>query len=441
MLRYMRELRFGRVDSSRVRVPERWPAGDVNLAATLRSAVSRGEVSSLAAELAPPLIQYRSLRQQLDAYRHLANDPALQETLPTRSPPVLRPGETYAGAGMLHRQLVALGDLPPETTPPQGTYSADLAAGVRRFQRRHGLLDDGVIGHTTWAALRVPFPWRIRQIELALERLRGLPRFGEERVIAIAIPMFRLWGWDPASGAELPALSMKVIVGRGQATETPALLDDIEYIVFGPYWNVPSSIVRHEILPALARDPDYLSKHQMEIVRGGGDDAEPLPTTPASLDLVRAGTLRIRQRPGTHNALGLIKFAFPNDHSIYLHGTPTPSLFERSRRDFSHGCIRVEDPVALAEWALNDRSRWDRERIAATAATSISRRVDLARPIRIVLFYTTAAVLPEDGALHFADDIYHRDLSLHRALEARPTASESLRTAHCAFSSPYFSMR
>ena len=152
---------------------------------------------------------------------------------------------------------------------------------------------------------------------------------------------------------------MRVIVGRGQATETPALLDEIEYVVLGPYWNVPSSIARHEILPALARDPDYLSKHQMEIVRGDGDNAEPVATTPANVALIRAGTLRIRQRPGPHNALGLIKFAFPNDHNIYLHGTPAPALFEQSRRDFSHGCIRVEDPVALAEWALNDPSRWD----------------------------------------------------------------------------------
>ena len=156
MLRYMRELRFGRVDSGRARVPHGWPTSEVNLAATLRSAVGDRGISSLASELAPPLIQYRLLRQQLDAYRGVVHDPALQGTLPTSSPQVLRPGEAYAGAALLHRRLLVLGDLSMETPSPNATYTDDVATGVRRFQRRHGLLDDGVIGRTTWAAFRHP---------------------------------------------------------------------------------------------------------------------------------------------------------------------------------------------------------------------------------------------------------------------------------------------
>ena len=419
LLRYMRELRAGRIDARTLRFPMSGPSDGVHLPAVLRSALARGRISSIPEALAPPLVQYGALRRALASYRTLSGDAALRLDLPVPATVPVRPGQPYAGAGALHRRLVALGDLSSTAPPPPASiYSSGLAEGVRHFQRRHGLVEDGVIGKATWSALQVPLGWRVRQIELALERLRWLPRFSEERVIAIAIPMFRLWAWDDARQGASPALSMKVIVGRGAVTETPVLLDELEYLVFAPYWNVPGSIARHEILPAVARDPGYLRKHSMEIVRGDGDDAQPLPETRANLDRVRSGTLRIRQLPGPQNALGLIKFVFPNVNNVYLHGTPGQSLFARSRRDFSHGCVRVEDPIALAEWALDDRVAWDRQQVALAASTSYSRRVDLDRPVRIVLFYTTAVVLPEDGAMYFVEDIYRRDAPLDEALQS-----------------------
>jgi len=190
---------------------------------------------------------------------------------------------------------------------------------------------------------------------------------------------------------------------------------------FRPYWNIPLSIVKTEILPEIRRDPGYLRRQNLEIVRGAGEDAEHVPPDEPSLASLARGELRLRQRPGPSNALGLVKFVFPNEDAVYLHATPARKLFARSRRDFSHGCVRVEDPIALAEWVLQSEPAWDRERIvSATLDTHIvSRVVALSRPVQVLLFYTTAVVMA-DGAIHFAADIYGHDRKLERALAALP---------------------
>ena len=213
--------------------------------------------------------------------------------------------------------------------------------------------------------------------------------------------MFRMWVWDGGSAWGSPALSLDVIVGRALSTQTPLFVEDMREIIFRPYWNIPPSILRNEILPKIDRDPDYLRRNDMEIV---GEDSGGVP--------------RIRQRPGPRNSLGLIKFVFPNQENVYMHGTPAQELFSRSRRDFSHGCVRVSDPVALAEWALADQPEWTRERILATTAGEQTIHVKLTTPIQVILFYTTAVVSPEDGTLRFADDIYRHDARLDRALAA-----------------------
>jgi murein L,D-transpeptidase YcbB/YkuD len=194
-------------------------------------------------------------------------------------------------------------------------------------------------------------------------------------------------------------------------------------VIFQPYWNVPRSILLDEILPALDKDSGYLRARNMEIVREQGDSAEPVADTPANVALLRQGGLRLRQRPGPENALGLVKFVFPNEEDVYLHATPAPELFSRSRRDFSHGCVRVEEPVTLAEWVLKDQPGWTRQEVLAAMAGPPSRRVALAAPIQVVLFYTTAAVMPDDGSLHFAQDIYGNDARLDGALAARVPGS------------------
>lgn len=413
-LRFLHHLHRGRVDpgATGVRLPAAPERHDV--VGSLHRALATHDVRALAASLAPPLPQYQALRRHLVRYRSLGD--ALDAAWPPTTQ-TTRPGDRLATADVLRRRLVAFGDLPADTQPTAGgdVYDDALAAGVRRFQARHGLASDAVLGRATQAALAVPVRSRIRQIELSLERLRWLPDVGGERVIALNIPMFRLGAWDGA-GASGPALRMRAIVGRALITETPVFAATMRRVIFRPYWNVPRSILLKEILPAIERDPTLLRRVDFEIVDGQSDGAAVVPATVAALAQLRAGTLRLRQRPGPANALGLVKFDFPNDAGVYLHGTPARELFERPRRDFSHGCVRVEDPAALAEWVLRDEPGWDRTRIEAAMAASASSRVELSTPISVVLFYTTAAVVAEDGTLHFADDIYGHDARLDQAL-------------------------
>jgi murein L,D-transpeptidase YcbB/YkuD len=225
--------------------------------------------------------------------------------------------------------------------------------------------------------------------------------------------MFRVWGMGDARA---PLFSAEVIVGRALRTRTPVLLEQMEYVIFRPYWNIPGSILHGEILSALRRSPGYLQRHEMEIVAGDSDSGRVVPPTAENIAGLREGTLRLRQRPGARNSLGLVKFVFPNDANVYMHGTPAPELFAHARRDFSHGCIRVSDPVGLAEWVLSPDPAWTRERIVSAMNGASPLRVDLARPIPVILFYTTA--MPIGGAMHFAEDIYGHDARLDRYLAA-----------------------
>ncbi len=253
----------------------------------------------------------------------------------------------------------------------------------------------------------------VRGIELALERLRWLPDLPAGRVLVVNIPTFTLLGWD--RGSDAPALSARVIVGRSVGLETPVLVSDVRQIVFRPYWNVPASILRNDILPAMARNPAYLARENMEIVDRLG---EVVPATAAALARLRAGELRLRQRPGPANALGLVKFVFPNEFGVYMHSTPAPALFDRARRDFSHGCIRVDEAAGLAEWMLHDQPGWSRESVLE-AMEGPTRTVELASPVRLIVFYTTAVVDPATGDVRFAADIYGHDQALERALQLK----------------------
>jgi murein L,D-transpeptidase YcbB/YkuD len=422
MLRYLRDVHMGRIDPRMIGFRLEAPRDAHDFAALLSAAIASQQVTNLAVDMRPPLAQYQLLRSMLPRYRSLAADPTL--LAPQSIARAIHPGELYGDTGVLQHELVALGDLPPDAPAPResGRYEGLIVDGVKHFQVRHGLEPDGVIGKSTVAALRVPVTWRVRQIELALERLRWLPHLGDERFIALNIPMFRLWAWDtiPPNGA--PLFGMDVIVGRALSTQTPVFVEEMREVIFRPYWNVPRSILRRELLPKIKQDPAYLRQENMEIVSGAGDDAPRVELTAETLAGLENGVLRLRQRPGTKNALGLIKFVFPNQEDVYMHGTPAQALFARSRRDFSHGCVRVADPVALAEWVLQDRPEWTRERIVAATLSTQTVRVKLPRPIKVILFYTTAAVMPEDGTIRFADDLYRHDARLDRALAMRELA-------------------
>jgi murein L,D-transpeptidase YcbB/YkuD len=341
-------------------------------------------------------------------------------------PPLRRsvePGAAWAAVPLLASRLAALGDLPVGAPPPaiDTHYDAPLVAAVQTFQQRHGLDADGVIGRATWAALQVSPAQRVRQLELALERLRWTPLLQAPRMIVINIPEFMLRAYDVQGEHIVVKAQMKVIVGQALDTRTPLIGEDLRRIEFRPYWNVPASIARKELVPRLRRDPAHWTREGFEFVGASGADAE---LTEAKLQAVLDGALRIRQRPGPRNALGDIKFVFPNRESIYLHHTPSVGLFQRARRDFSHGCIRVEQPVALAEFALSGLSGWTAERIEQAMTQDEPATVTLAAPVPVLIAYGTALV--KDARVHFFDDIYGHDRTLDAALRQRARLTSKL---------------
>ncbi len=420
---YLRHLHTGRVTPAALgfRVAPRPDEHD--FAALVADAVMGHRLRSLADSLVPPLALYRNLRARLADYRLLAADTSM--AAPPTTERSVHPGEPYPGVAALHRLLVAVGDVRGDTPVPEGqVYQGALVDGVARFQRRHGLTPDGVLGRATQQALGVPLRTRVQQMEWSLERLRWLPHIGPGPLVAVNIPMFRLWAWDSVVDNPVPQFDMGVIVGRAVETQTPVFIEQMREVIFRPYWNVPLSIVRQEIASAVARTPDYLERQNMEIVAGPGDASPTVVASSEALARLTRGEWRVRQRPGPGNALGLVKFNFPNDESVYMHGTPAQELFARARRDFSHGCIRLEDPVRLAEWVLKDQAGqepWTRDRVteAMRGPRATTRSVALARPVQVVLFYLTAAVMPADGAVWFAEDIYRHDQRLARALASR----------------------
>ena len=388
----------------------------LDLASALSAAVKGDSVSRLALALSPRLAQYRNLRRELARYRALAADSGLPLAAIARR---VRPGDRYDGSAALARRLRALGDLPARANTLQnGRYAGDLVEALRRFQSRHGLTPDGVLGWRTFEALNTPLSRRVRQIELALERLRWLPTIGQQRFVVVNIPAFQLFAFDSTGGSGAPALEMRVIVGKALDTRTPVLIEQLRYLEFQPYWNVPRSILVGEILPLLRRRPRYLKENDMELV-GPRDRVVTQAVTPAVMLQLQDGALRLRQRPSTRNPLGPVKFVFPNAADVYLHGTPDTALFARQRRDFSHGCIRLERPTDLATWVLRDQLAWSRDSVVAAMALGPTRRSLLTRPMPVILFYTTAVARSNEIA--FYEDIYGHDRRLDEALRSGPT--------------------
>jgi murein L,D-transpeptidase YcbB/YkuD len=424
MMRYLRQFHRGRVNPREIGFLVSLPEDPHDYAELVREAATQSRLKEVLATVMPPLVQHRALRSMLPKYRALALvDGATLPRLPRAPAKSIKPGGTTPAPALeiLRTRLIAMGDL-PETAAPLADptlYDGEIVEGVKRFQFRHGFENDGILGNATWAALSVPLSWRLRQIELAMERMRWLPHLGERAFVAVNVPLFRLFAWEKVPESGVPDFEMGVIVGKALNTRTPVFLEEMTHLIFQPYWNVPKSILHSELLPILRRDLGYLTRQHMEMVDGQGDDAKVVEPTSDNVDRLARGELRLRQRPGPKNALGQVKFMFPNDENIYLHSTPAPELFGRARRDFSHGCVRVEDPVALAMWALKDQPEWTREKIVAAMNGEPSFKVSLTKPIRVVLYYVTATVMPDTRSIHFAEDIYKQDPKLDQALKAR----------------------
>jgi L,D-transpeptidase YcbB len=262
---------------------------------------------------------------------------------------------------------------------------------------------------------------RVRQIELGLERLRWTPLLQAQRMIVVNIPEFVLRAYEVRDERIVVGEEMKIIVGKALDTRTPLFDAELQLIEFSPYWNVPPSIARGEIVPKLRRDPGYFEREGFEFLDPGGRVDAALSA--ANLDALYAGRLRIRQRPGERNALGAIKFVFPNDAHIFLHHTPSVGLFAHERRDFSHGCIRVERPVELAQFVLQDMPEWTRERIVQAMARGESTTLRVATPVRVLIAYGT--VLVKQGRVHFFEDIYGQDRKLDAALRQNALQRQS----------------
>jgi L,D-transpeptidase YcbB len=315
----------------------------------------------------------------------------------------------------LARRLQFLGDLPGSFVLPQGStvYSEEIVQAVKAFQLRHGLEAEGKLGQQTIDALNRPVSERVEQLRLALERWRWAPHVFSQPPVVVNIPEFVLRAYD---GPGKVGLTMPVVVGRAMRTQTPVMEEDMKYVVFWPYWNVPPSILRGEIIPKIVKDPAYLQKNGYEVATYQGKVVTDGVVSDDVLAQLRAGKLMVRQKPGPKNALGLIKFIFPNDNNVYLHSTPAQSLFSRSRRDFSHGCIRVEDPKALAVWVLRNNPGWTRERVDAAFAAEKEQQVNLAKTIPVLIVYATA-IAKENGEVFFFDDIYGYDKAMQKLFD------------------------
>lgn len=416
LLRYLDNLRFGRVRFA----PFIRRSADRPDWSALDRAAAGDSIPQFVAAAAPPLTQYRNLQRLLVRYRRLAVDPPLP-MVPIG--PTVVPGQPYAGADALRRRLVVTDAMADTAGGTRGEYDDSLVEGVRRFQVVHGLDPDGILGPRTVEALNTPFDHRVHQIELALERLRWLPPLGQRPFLVVNIPAFELFAFDSTGGTGAPSLMMKVVLGKALDTRTPMLFEQMRYVEFRPYWNVPRSILMAEILPTLRRDPSYLRAHEMEFYGPGAGPAGD-HVNASVIRRLAADSLWVRQRPGPSNSLGLIKFAFPNAAAVYMHGTPETVLFARSRRDFSHGCIRLEDPAALGAWVLRDQAGMTRDSIAAAMNGDSTYRVTLTRPLAVAVFYTTAVAMP-DGTARFYPDVYGLDRELTEALaRVAPLRSE-----------------
>jgi len=416
-MRYSSDLHIGRVNPRHVRFDLPVKDRKYDLAEFLRNQIlPAADPAAELARLEPPFSGYQRTEAALVRYVELArNDDG--EKLPVPAKP-LEPGQPYAGLPRLARLLQLVGDLPsaPAGAGSPQVYDPALVGAVKRFQRRHGLDEDGRLGPATVKELNVPLAHRVHQLQLALERWRWLPGEFSSPPIIVNIPDFRLRVLDASRNV---VMDMRVVVGKAMTTETPVFYRDMTYVVFRPYWNVPPGIMRRQIIPALLRDRDYAAKNRYEVLTHDGTLVTAGAVVDGVLAQLQAGKLTVRQRPGPNNALGLVKLMFPNEHHVYLHSTPATELFARTRRDFSSGCIRVENPAERTAWVLRSNSGWTLARVQqAMQSGGDNATVQLAQRVPVFIVYGTAIAYP-NGEVHFYHDLYGHDARLTDALRRR----------------------
>jgi len=412
-MRYISDLRIGRINPQHFKFGLNIEQKKYDLPQFLRDRLlSAADVSAVLDTVEPPFGGYRRTEQALVKYVQLSHDDdGVKLPIP---PKTVDPGQAYAGVPRLSRFLHLVGDLPPEAQPNDShIYDATLAEGVKRFQRRHGLDGDGRLGSATVSRMNVSLSDRVRQLQLTLERWRWLPiEFSSPPIIA-NIPDFHLRALDENNKV---AFDMRVVVGKAMSTQTPVFSGDMTFVVLRPYWNVPPGIFRRSVLPAIKRNRNYVAANKFEVTTLDGKIVTSGEISDDTLAQLQSGKLAVRQKPGPTNALGLIKFMFPNEYSVYLHSTPATELFSRSRRDFSAGCIRVEKPDELAVWVLRNNPGWTLERVRQKMQNGADNvTINLARKVPVFIVYGTA-IAYENNEVHFYDDIYGHDAKLAEAL-------------------------
>ena len=407
----------GRVNPETLQ-PE-WVANrrSANFAAVLETALTSRDVTGTLATLAPPQLGFRLLREALVHHRELASRGGWP-TIPDGV--TLKRGDHGPPVAALRERLSLGGDLGAATWEDAELFDEALDQALKRFQRRHGLAADGTMGAATHAELNVRAERRMEQLELNLERWRWLPQDLGRRHILVNIAAFEL----EVVEEEAVVLAMRVVVGRPYQS-TPVFSDTMEYIVLNPYWQVPGGIAVKEMLPRIKRDPTYLAQENLRVFKGWGPEAREVDPGTVDWSAISPGDFpfRLRQDSGPLNALGRVKFMFPNKFNVYLHDTPARLLFEKTERDFSHGCIRIQKPIELAVYLLRQDPRWNRDALLRAMDEVVNRSVSLPEPMPIHLLYWTAWV-DKDGTIQFRPDIYGHDASLSEALRAPPPTKE-----------------
>lgn len=404
-MRYASNVYVGRINPRHVNFGLDIEPKKLDLPAIVKQLAASNNPDEIISGLEPKLRLYTNLKNALQSFPthtlHITNP---EISLPAK----FSPGDRHPDVLKLRRALDEKDNSQSEH------YDDHLVELVKNFQRHHGLAADGVIGKGTLAHLNTSPAGRLKQIQLSMERLRWLPEHLEGRYIIVNIPSFELFGFD--ANDEKPAVSMNVIVGEAiDGRNTPVFHSDMTYVNFRPYWNVPYKIAAKEYLPKLLNNPGYLAHSNMELVSNLAPGSSIYQPSYEHFEMLASGELKLRQKPGPKNALGLVKFAFPNNNNVYLHSTPTPSLFKKSRRDFSHGCIRVERPSDLAEYVLKEQGEWSREKIDEAMNGDKTRTVTLKSPLPVYIFYATA-LAEENGEVRYYQDIYGHDQILQNLL-------------------------
>ena len=410
--------RFGKVDPESVNphwnIPNRF--GEEDPVALVSSALDRHAVPELLARLEPKHNFYQRLKTALADYRSLQLAGGWPE-IPEGE--TLRLGADDSRVVLLRRRLLLTRDL-QQGAADSSVFDADVDRAVRVFQYRMGLSDDGVVGKDTLAALNVPVETRIQQIRINLERARWILHDLDAHAVVVNVAGFMAYVTE---GEEVIWMT-RVQVGKPYHM-TPLFRDEVSYIEINPTWTVPYSISSKELLPKIKKDPDYLADRNMIVLDRNGKQVDPAGIDWNSLSANRF-PYTLRQQPGPDNALGRIKFMFPNEHAVYLHDTPSKSLFERDYRVFSHGCIRVQNPYLLAQILLDDNEKWSVEKIEAAVDSRVTQRIVLDRKIPIYLTYWTAAV-DDDLEVNFSRDPYNRDGRVLAGLDKPFVAPERVR--------------